>query len=148
MRCAARQVIADHLERLAGGLLILADHQQLGRFPDLDAIALGRDALGLRALPQRAAERLARPGAAQLRIVAGPAHGVAQRGDLGVPGRCACGARDVHAHRAVVLARERVPFRRELDVSRGLGRDGGAIVGGEHPAKEAHGASIATAGSG
>ncbi len=45
------RVIADHLERLAGGLMILADHEQARGLADLDPIALGRDPFGLRALP-------------------------------------------------------------------------------------------------
>ena len=53
------------------------------------------------------------------------------------------GAREVHAHRAVVLARERVALGREVDVARRLGRDRGAVVGREHPAEEAHDCSIA-----
>src|SRR5690606_2244271 len=71
-----RLVIADALERLARHRVILARGEHLGRLANLLTIALGRDALGTDALPQRAAERLGRL-LLQLRIVAGPAQRVA-----------------------------------------------------------------------
>ena len=95
----------------------------------------------------------ARPSAfaarfAELGILAGPAQRIAQRRDLGLPRRRTRGPREVHPHRAFVLARERVALRREVDVARGLGGDRGAVVGGEHPAEEAHARSIAAQASG
>jgi hypothetical protein len=48
----------------------------------------------------------------------------------------------VHADRSIVLAGERVAFRREIDIARRFRGDRSAVVGGEHPAEEAHGASI------
>src|SRR4051812_10953454 len=108
-------MIADALERFARERVVLAGDQQLRRFANLRAIAFGRDALGARVLPQRTSERL-RGALAQARIVSGPPHRVAQRADLGVPRRRARGTRQVHAYRTVVLAREGVALRRDVDV--------------------------------
>ena len=120
--------------------VIVAGDEHLGRLADLRAIALGRDALGLGrsptargrapSPPASAAADPRRPSAAHRAARAISAWRVAG----------ARGTREVHPHRALVLAGERVALRREIDVARGLGRNRGAVVGGEHPAEEAHGA--------
>ena len=95
-------MIADRLERLAGGLVIVADDEQLGRLADLRAIALGRDAFGLARLSHSARPSAFAASFSSAGILAGPAHRIAQRARSP---RCrvrrARGAREVHAHRAV-----------------------------------------------
>lgn len=135
-------MIADALESFAGSVMVAAEHEHVGRLAHSGAVALGRDALGLRVVPQRAAERL-RCLLAQLGVLVGPPHRIAQRGQLGLPRAGARGAGQVHAHGAGVLAGQRVTLGREIHVAGGLGGDRGAVVGGEHPAQETHGASIA-----
>ncbi len=144
VRVRGREMIADRLERLAGHMVILADHEQVGRLADLGSIALGRDALGLRGLPQRTAE-CRRRLPPQRRILAGPPDRIAQRSDLGEPRPRPRGPREVHAHRTVGLTGERIAFGREIDVARGLGRDRGPVVGREHATEERHDAAESTA---